>query len=349
MPVEELGQEPAPPLITLQFLEIVRQVSAQGVCQCVDGLLLIAVLPLLGLGHGRTGYVAEVAPKLRPLVFQPVPQVERREAIVAVVALDLGEEVLSFLPLPKLKPGLELDDALIGIAQFDPTLESVERFKALDGVALDRCAHRLAHRPVEVDEHPASQELVDLLLARAMASGEALHSGRFVGRVVVDVQVRVGLKAVHDEVDECFEGAPFRARGDGAVLDRPEGVERRLPVLTQTVGLDDAEEIVDAVDLVRLEEGVALDVEEEIARGGFREHEQPLVGNQLALAVARRLDAIGDCRPKALAPDLDFRLRLDSRQRLAASAVETIRKRLRGLGKSGACRHVDRVQGAPLA
>ena len=40
---------------------------------------------------------------------------------------------------------------------------------------------------------------------------------------------------------------------------------------------------------------------------------------------------------------------LDSRQSFAAGAVETIRKRLRGLGKSGACRHVDRVQGAPLA
>ena len=68
------------------------------------------------------------------------------------------------------------------------------------------------------------------------------------------------------EVDKRLEGPPFRARRDGAVFDRPDGMELRLPVRIQATRFDDTEEVVDAVDLLGAEERIALNVEEEVAR-----------------------------------------------------------------------------------
>ena len=83
---------------------------------------------------------------------------------------------------------------------------------------------------------------------------------------MVDVQLRVGFEPVQDEVDERLEGAPFRARRDGAVFDRPDGVEPWLPVRIQASRFDDTEEVVDSVYLLGAKERIALNVEEEVAR-----------------------------------------------------------------------------------
>jgi hypothetical protein len=45
---------------------------------------------------------------------------------------------------------------------------------------------------------------------------------------VVHVQCRVDRKPLHDEVDERLELATLRCGRDGAILDRPERVKRRL-------------------------------------------------------------------------------------------------------------------------
>ena len=152
--------------------------------------------------------------------------------------------------MPKLKPCLELHDARARVPQVDLTVEVVEGLQPLDRVALDGRADTLAHGPIEVDKHISAQELVDLLLARPVAARQSLDGGRLVGGVVVDVQVRVGFEPVHDEVNEHLEGAPFGARRDRSVLDRPEGVERRLPVRIRATWLDNAEEVFDAVNLL---------------------------------------------------------------------------------------------------
>ena len=76
---------------------------------------------------------------------------------------------------------------------------------------------------------------------------------------MVDVERRVRGAPGTEEVHERFEGALLRGKREVAVgLAGPEGVER-------TVGLEDAEEVVEAVI-----EGVwvPLDIEEEVVRGG---------------------------------------------------------------------------------
>ena len=81
-----------------------------------------------------------------------------------------------------------------GVAQVDLALEAVERLHLLDRVALDRGPERLADRAQQVDQDALAKQLVDLVLARAVAAHQPLERGRFVRRVVVDVQVRVGAR-----------------------------------------------------------------------------------------------------------------------------------------------------------
>ena len=292
VPVQELRQQPAASLGALEIVSALGQSGAEGGRQFVHRLLLLAVLPLLRLGDGGPGEVAVVEEKLHTLLFEPIPEAQRRHAVVAVVLPDPREQVVPLAALPELEPGLELNDARARIAQVHLAGEPIERLQALDRVALDRRADALPDGPVEIDEDPAAQQLVDLLLAGAVAPRETLHCGRLVGRVVVDVQVRVRFEPVADEVDERLEGAPLGAGGDGAFLDRPEGVERWLPVGVRADRLDDAEEVVDAVDLLGAEERVALDIEEEVARRRLGQHEQSLVGNQLLLAISRQFGAL---------------------------------------------------------
>ena len=103
-------------------------------------------------------------------------------------------------------------------------------------------------------------------------------------------------------------------------------MKRRLAVRSIPSRLDHAEEIVDAVDLVRAEERVALDIEEEIAGRGFREHQQAVVRDERSLAVSRRWDAFCDHAALTLATHLDLRLCADVRQRLPSGAVDPVGK-----------------------
>ena len=88
-------------------------------------------------------------------------------------------------------------------------------------------------------------------------------------------------------------------------------------------GFDDAEEVLDSVDIVGAEEGVPFHVEEQVAWGGVRKDEQPLVLDQLALAVARGWDAFRQHDPVLLTLHLDAGLGLDSLERFPSYAVQS--------------------------
>ncbi len=68
-----------------------------------------------------------------------------------------------------------------------------------------RVAQPLADDLEQVNEDAAAEEVVDLVLARAVPAHEALERGGLVARVVVDVQARVALEPLVDEVDEVLE------------------------------------------------------------------------------------------------------------------------------------------------
>ena len=116
MPIQQVRQQPAPALLVAHLIGALRNGGQQGVHQLVYGLLCLAVLPLVRLGHGGSWYIAEFPNKLPALTFEPVPQAQRRYTVVSVVALDLQQKLVSSALLPQLKPRLEFDDARARIA-----------------------------------------------------------------------------------------------------------------------------------------------------------------------------------------------------------------------------------------
>ena len=117
----------------------------------------------------------------------------------------------------------------------------------------------------------------------------------------------------------------------------------------QAVGFNYAEEVLDSVDLVGTEERVPFHVKEEVARGRLRKHQQPLVGDQIALAVPRRWYEFREYGSGLLPFDLDTGLGMDSLQRLPSYAVQTVGQGLGWLCKGYARAHVDFPQGVPLS
>ena len=116
--------------------------------------------------------------------------------------------------------------------------------------------------------------------------------------VVIDVHVRVACTTLHEERDEALEGSAL-----GIAVKRPEA---RVDGPTGSVGgqLDESEQVFDAVAQgVR----VALEVEEEIARRGLRQHRE----------AATRLDVVQELvaeRACVTALDLNARLFPDARK-----------------------------------
>ena len=81
---------------------------------------------------------------------------------------------------------------------------------------------------------------------------------------MVDVQARVLAAALDDEVDEVLEGLLLGPRVVG-----PEGLEGEGP------GVVEPGQAVEVLDAVEADEGVALDVVEEVARVGCGQGVEP--------------------------------------------------------------------------
>jgi hypothetical protein len=177
---------------------------------------------------------------------EPVPELERRDAVLLVVRGDLVQDPR----LVALEPLLVEHDRVVPRAEIGVALE-VEGLDLLEPVALVREAQSLRHDFIEIDEDLAAKQVVELFLARPVFAREPLQRGDFVRGVVVDVHRRVRSASLADQVDHALDRAPFlrpvvcpeRSERPGRVDDSPE-------VLEPAAGLP---------------ERVALDVEEKVA------------------------------------------------------------------------------------
>ena len=136
----------------------------------------------------------------------------------------------------------------------------------LQRVRLDAGAQPLPHHLQQVDEHLAAEQLVDLLLARRVRAHQPRERRRLVGGVVVDVHVRERAPALGDEVDELLERRDARRRGRYAQNGRYVIDSVRLPP-------EHAEQELEPRG--RVEERIALHVEEHVARRGRRQQAEP--------------------------------------------------------------------------
>ena len=234
------------------------------------------LLRLHGLRLERLGRRERAEPRERlcPPLEQPVAEHARRDAVLAVVCGDRGEDRVVALD----HPALELDDRRAALADLGGALEADQVLDLLEPVARPRDTEAALHDLVEVDEHLAAQQVVELGLTGAVAAHHPPERRDLVLRVVVDVQVGVLREPGVHLVDERLEG-----RALPVVVGRPPHGE-----LVVRVGL--APEVLEAARVVP--ERVALEVEEEIARrrigqqrepgGGLEREELVLVASALA-------------------------------------------------------------------
>ena len=355
VPVQHLREQP--PTVLLGRLLVLGDIVREPLDEFRDALLALARLAILRLDvRGPRDRLARLGLEQRALRLEPVAEAPRRDAVVAVVRLDVREQLAPvdalLVRVAELQPRLELDDARARVLQVDVAPEAVERFQLLDGVGLDGRADALSHGAVQVDEDVAAQQLVHLGLAGAVAPGEALHGRRLVRGVVVDVHPRVAAQPVHREVDEGLERAPLGAGRDLAVLDRPERVESRRVWIARGVTFgrfDHAEEVVDTVALRRAVERVPLDVEEEVALRWWRQHAESVVRCEGVLAVAREGDALEIRRAPSLALDLHARLLVDALECRGARSRHLRGERQGGLRERGPRGDLELDQSAALS
>ena len=163
------------------------------------------------------------------------------------------------------EPALELDHGLVARADLGLPREE-QLLDVLQRVRLDPGAHALPHDLEQVDEHLAAEQLVDLLLARRVRAHQPRQRRRLVGGVVVDVHVRERAPALGDEVDELLE------RGLLAVADR---TPRTARYVVRSVRLPPQHPEEKLEPRGRVEERVALHVEEQVARRRRRQQPEP--------------------------------------------------------------------------
>ena len=111
----------------------------------------------------------ELLDRLRAQLEQPVAEEPRRDAVLAVVLVDLTKQRV----VARLHPLLEDDDRGAAVLDFRAPLEVEEGLHLLEPVAGTRGADAVADDRQQVDEDAAAEEVVELRLARAVAAHEA--------------------------------------------------------------------------------------------------------------------------------------------------------------------------------
>ena len=223
----------------------------------IDGLLVLLVL--LALAH-RAG---------RQVVAQPCIHHARGVAVLRVVRRDLREQGV----VVGLQPGLVEDDGVAAAVDIGGPRKPGELLNPLQPVALEPDPQPLPHDLVEVDEHAAGHEPLERLeLLDVGLDDAAEHRGLGV-RVVVDVQLRMLSTTRADVCDQ-----PVVGRALGCLVVRPI-----LVVVPRTVriALEPPEQEHQAA--VGPPDGVALEVEVDVAGIRRRQQVEPALGLALAM------------------------------------------------------------------
>ena len=281
MPVEHVGQQPPRLLLSgpgrLLLPHSGQQLTAQ---------LLHTFRPLIDL-LGRLRFLGQrtrnlhATRDLRPSnPFKPVAEPKRRDAVVLVVALHDATHVRRDVSDAGLQATFHGAKSPARRLERHRARERVERLEILDGVTLDPGQQGLTHDAVEVDEVTATEESIDLGLARGMPAHQSPESGRLIGRVVIDMHPRMLPAPGLDEVDD----APKRL----GLLGVSHGPPRLIPILAGRIDGDHAEEIL-AAAFDR--EGVAFEIEEHVTRVRLGQPQQALALDHGPKLMERRRQA----------------------------------------------------------
>ena len=154
----------------------------------------------------------------------------------------------------------------------------VERLEFFQRIAATADAQSALHNRVQVNEHVGTQQVVDDLLPHPVPGGKAQQVAALIGGVVINVQGRMPRPALHHVVEKVDQSLPF----SGQVM-RPKRSKA-------AVGLNQAEQVVEAPHRPLLVQRVALEVEKDVAIVGLGEgREGQVFGNFPARRVGNRV------------------------------------------------------------
>ena len=189
------------------------------------------------------------------------------ETVIAVVGLNrrpgFGSEVLRLAELEGPLHGAQMER---GLTQWHGTDVPVEHLEVLDRIPFYTCPQRSTNDAVEVDKQPRAQHAVDFGFAGAVTPHQAPQRCRLIGGVVVDVEIGVALPALGHRIDEHLESRSLRLGGQG-----PPRPIYRCPLLQDRVAKEVLHPAVPG-------EGIALEVQEDIAQRGLGQACQTLAG-----------------------------------------------------------------------
>ena len=159
MEPQQVRQEPPRPLFAVELGVVGRQPGGERLEQRpgLDRRFLLPIAFLVPERRPRHGLAGESLQFL-PALLQPRGEAQRREAVVTVVALELGpKRPRDTGRVARLEPRLDLNARPRRRGQVQRAGEAVERLQRLERVALDRGSQPLPDHAVEVDEHAAAK------------------------------------------------------------------------------------------------------------------------------------------------------------------------------------------------
>ncbi|CAG6996306.1 hypothetical protein PICSAR164_02549 [Mycobacterium avium subsp. paratuberculosis] len=203
---------------------------------------------------------------------QPVTQLLRGPAVVVVVVLDLLEHRDRLVGAAV---GLQFAVARVGgdrpggrghLPGAQPAAH-VQRLERLEAERVRAHPNAPAHQGIQVDQCPAAQQFVDLVLAHPVAAGQPQQRGLLVRRVMVDVHVGAAPAPVGHQRQKVGERLAFL--GPVVRPQRPEPARRP--------GFEDPEQVFQTpFAAVGGPQRVAFEVEEQITGVGLGQQRQRL-------------------------------------------------------------------------
>ena len=152
---------------------------------------------------------------LQPFPFQPVPQRQRRKAIVGVIDHDCLFDRFSYVGgSSHFQAMLHATHRVPRVLQWHFALEAMKHLQRFERVLLHTGPNRPLQDGVKVNEQFCPEHPVDLVLAYAIAAHQPLNCGRLVRREMINVHRRMTRPSIHHRFHKPLKCRFFIGRGE---------------------------------------------------------------------------------------------------------------------------------------
>jgi hypothetical protein len=102
-----------------------------------------------------------------------------------------------------------LNDGVDGGRDFGRTPRSIEVLNRLNRIAVLADTQTMAHRLIEIDEHPIPEKIVHFVLTRVMTRAQPPDRINLIGSIMIDVHAGILLRPLNHPINESLKGKFF--------------------------------------------------------------------------------------------------------------------------------------------